>query len=75
MYIFEYVFEKVLGNVVKGVVNLGISYLIVFDNNYVIWINYWNCYWFVEYLIDVIGMVWYIKFGEGDYNVIEMLVR
>lgn len=71
----EYAFEKVPGNVAKGAANLGISYPIALDNNYATWTNYRNRYWPAEYLIDATGTVRHIKFGEGDYNVTETLVR
>lgn len=71
----QYAFEKVPGNVAKGAANLGISYPIALDNNYATWTNYRNRYWPAEYLIDATGTVRHIKFGEGDYNVTETLVR
>ena len=39
------------------------------------WTNYRNRYWPAEYLIDAIGTVRHIKFGEGDYDVTEDLIR
>lgn len=75
MHTPEYAFEKVPGNVAKGAANLGISYPIALDNNYATWTNYRNRYWPAEYLIDATGTVRHIKFGEGDYNVTETLVR
>lgn len=74
IYLLEYVFEKNFGNVVVGICDFGIEYLVVFDNNLLIWINYCNWYWFVYYLIDVEGIVCYIFFGEGNYVVIEVMI-
>ncbi|MBY0386939.1 MAG: cytochrome c biogenesis protein DipZ [Mycobacterium pseudokansasii] len=71
----EYAFEKVPGNVAKGAADLGIKYPIALDNNYSTWTNYRNRYWPAEYLIDATGAVRHIKFGEGDYNVTENLIR
>jgi thiol-disulfide isomerase/thioredoxin len=71
----EYAFEKVPGNVAKGAADLGIKYPIALDDSYSTWTNYRNRYWPAEYLIDANGQVRHIKFGEGDYNVTENLIR
>jgi cytochrome c biogenesis protein CcdA/thiol-disulfide isomerase/thioredoxin len=71
----EYAFEKVPGNVAQGAADLGITYPIALDNGYSTWTNYRNRYWPAEYLVDASGAVRHIKFGEGDYNVTENLVR
>jgi cytochrome c biogenesis protein CcdA/thiol-disulfide isomerase/thioredoxin len=71
----EYAFEKVTANVVKGAADLGITYPIALDNSYSTWTNYRNQYWPAEYLIDANGTVRHIKFGEGDYNGTEKLIR
>jgi cytochrome c biogenesis protein CcdA/thiol-disulfide isomerase/thioredoxin len=71
----EYAFEKVTGNVAQGAADLGITYPIALDNGYSTWTNYRNRYWPAEYLIDASGTVRHIKFGEGDYNATEDLIR
>ena len=71
----EYAFEKVTGNVEKGAADIGITYPIALDNSYSTWTNYRNQYWPAEYLIDASGVVRHVKFGEGDYNVTEKLIR
>jgi cytochrome c biogenesis protein CcdA/thiol-disulfide isomerase/thioredoxin len=71
----EYAFEKVQSNVVGGAADLGITYPIALDNNLSTWTNYRNRYWPAEYLIDANGTVRHIKFGEGDYDVTENLIR
>jgi cytochrome c biogenesis protein CcdA/thiol-disulfide isomerase/thioredoxin len=71
----EYAFEKVQSNVVSGAADLGITYPIALDNNLSTWTNYRNRYWPAEYLIDASGTVRHIKFGEGDYDVTENLIR
>jgi cytochrome c biogenesis protein CcdA/thiol-disulfide isomerase/thioredoxin len=71
----EYAFEKVTGNVEKGAADLGITYPIAQDNDYSTWTNYRNSYWPAEYLIDASGTVRHVKFGEGDYNDTEKLIR
>ncbi|OBK34890.1 thiol:disulfide interchange protein [Mycobacterium sp. 1245111.1] len=71
----EYAFEKVTENVKKGAADLGITYPIAQDNNYSTWTNYRNRYWPAEYLIDANGVVRHVKFGEGDYDGTEKLIR
>jgi cytochrome c biogenesis protein CcdA/thiol-disulfide isomerase/thioredoxin len=71
----EYAFEKVTNNVRKGAADLGITYPVAQDNNYSTWTNYRNEYWPAEYLIDAGGTVRHVKFGEGDYNGTEKLIR
>ncbi|UGT91850.1 cytochrome c biogenesis protein DipZ [Mycobacterium ostraviense] len=71
----EYAFEKVPGNLAKGAADLDIKYPVALDNNYSTWTNYRNRYWPAEYLIDATGNVRHIKFGEGDYDVTENLIR
>lgn len=71
----EYAFEKEPDNVAKGAAALGIRYPIALDNSYSTWTNYHNMYWPAEYLIDANGTVRHMKFGEGDYDGTEQLIR
>jgi hypothetical protein len=71
----EYAFEKDGANVASGAADLGITYPVALDNNLSTWTNYRNRYWPAEYLIDANGTVRHIKFGEGDYDVTENLIR
>jgi cytochrome c biogenesis protein CcdA/thiol-disulfide isomerase/thioredoxin len=71
----EYAFEKIGGNVAAGAEDLGITYPIALDNNLSTWTNYRNRYWPAEYLLDAHGTVRHIKFGEGDYDISENLIR
>ncbi|BCI79944.1 hypothetical protein MTY66_15690 [Mycolicibacterium sp. TY66] len=45
------------------------------DNSYDTWRNYQNQYWPASYLIDGDGVVRHLKFGEGDYDVTEGMIR
>ena len=71
----EYAFERVTGNVASGAAALHITYPIALDNDYATWNNYQNLYWPAEYLIDASGAVRHTKFGEGDYDGTEKLIR
>ncbi|TDV35286.1 cytochrome c biogenesis protein DipZ [Actinophytocola oryzae] len=71
----EYAFEKVPGNVADATDKFGITYPVALDNNLGTWTNYRNRYWPAHYLIDAKGTVRHIRFGEGNYDVTEKLVR
>jgi cytochrome c biogenesis protein CcdA/thiol-disulfide isomerase/thioredoxin len=71
----EYAFERVPGNVASGAAALHITYPVALDNDYATWNSYQNLYWPAEYLIDANGTIRHIKFGEGDYDTAEKLIR
>lgn len=71
----EYAFERVPENVASGAADLHIPYPIALDNDYATWNNFHNLYWPAEYLIDANGQVRHTKFGEGDYDGTEKLIR
>lgn len=71
----EYAFERVPANVASGAAALHIPYPVALDNGYTAWNNYQNLYWPAEYLIDANGAVRHTKFGEGDYDGTEKLIR
>jgi cytochrome c biogenesis protein CcdA/thiol-disulfide isomerase/thioredoxin len=71
----EYAFEHEKDNVASAAADLGITYPIALDNDYATWNNYSNQYWPAHYLIDADGNIRHVKFGEGDYDVTENLIR
>jgi cytochrome c biogenesis protein CcdA/thiol-disulfide isomerase/thioredoxin len=71
----EYAFERVPGNVASGAAALRIDYPVALDNDYATWNGYQNLYWPAEYLIDADGTIRHTKFGEGDYDTTERLIR
>ena len=71
----EYAFERVPGNVASGAAELHITYPVALDNDYATWNSYQNLYWPAEYLIDANGTIRHTKFGEGDYDTTEKLIR
>lgn len=54
---------------------MDITYPVALDNSLSTWTNYRNRYWPAEYLIDASGTVRNIKFGEGDYDATETMIR
>ncbi|SCX28143.1 cytochrome c biogenesis protein CcdA [Mycolicibacterium fluoranthenivorans] len=71
----EYAFEREKGNVAAAAADLKIDYPIALDNDYTTWTNFRNQYWPAHYLIDADGVVRHLKFGEGDYDGTERLIR
>jgi cytochrome c biogenesis protein CcdA/thiol-disulfide isomerase/thioredoxin len=71
----EYAFEKEPRNVSAAVDRFRIRYPVALDNSLATWTNYRNRYWPAHYLIDATGTVRHIKFGEGEYDVTEKLLR
>ncbi|MGO1050259.1 cytochrome c biogenesis protein DipZ [Crossiella sp. CA198] len=71
----EYAFEKEPGNVASAAKGFGIEYPVALDNSLSTWTNYRNRFWPAHYLIDAQGTVRHIKFGEGDYQSTERMIR
>ncbi len=71
----EYAFEQDKGVVATAVSELGITYPVAMDNDCATWINYRNQYWPAHYLVDANGTVRHIKFGEGNDEITERLIR
>jgi thiol-disulfide isomerase/thioredoxin len=71
----EYAFEKEPANVESAADKFGMRYPVALDNNLGTWTNYRNRYWPAHYLLDADGTVRHIKFGEGDYDTTEKLIR
>ncbi|MCX5387374.1 cytochrome c biogenesis protein CcdA [Streptomyces sp. NBC_00083] len=71
----EFPFEKDAGNVASQAKKLGVTYPVALDNKLTTWDNYRNRFWPAKYLIDSDGTVRYFKFGEGQYDQTENLIR
>ncbi|MFB7433579.1 cytochrome c biogenesis protein DipZ [Streptomyces microflavus] len=71
----EFAFEKKRGNVVSGAEKLGVTWPVALDNDLATWDNYRNRFWPAKYLIDADGTVRYFKFGEGQYDRTEKMIR
>ncbi|WP_433403614.1 cytochrome c biogenesis protein DipZ [Streptomyces sp. CA-146814] len=71
----EFAFEKKRGNVVSGAEKLGVTWPVALDNDLATWDNYRNRFWPAKYLIDAEGTVRYFKFGEGEYDKTEKMIR
>ncbi|HWV73949.1 MAG TPA: redoxin domain-containing protein [Pseudosphingobacterium sp.] len=71
----EFSFEHELGNITNANREMNITYAVAVDSNYEIWNSFLNNYWPALYLIDGNGKIRYKKFGEGDYQEIEMMIQ
>ncbi|MEW1551266.1 cytochrome c biogenesis protein DipZ [Streptomyces tsukubensis] len=71
----EFAFEKKRGNVAEGARKLGVTWPVALDNDLTTWSNYRNRFWPAKYLVDAEGTVRYFKFGEGQYDRTETMIR
>ena len=71
----EFDFEHDLDNVRQEVKDLGVDYPVATDNDYAIWTAFDNHYWPALYLVDAQGQIRHHRFGEGDYEMSEMVLQ
>jgi cytochrome c biogenesis protein CcdA/thiol-disulfide isomerase/thioredoxin len=71
----EFEFEKDTGNVRDAIARSGLRYPVAQDNDYGTWSAWGNRYWPAKYLIDTMGQVRYVHFGEGEYGATEEAIR
>jgi thiol-disulfide isomerase/thioredoxin len=71
----EFGFEHDLDNVRREVKDLGVDYPVAIDNDYAIWTAFDNHYWPALYFVDAQGQIRHHRFGEGDYEMSEMILQ
>jgi thiol-disulfide isomerase/thioredoxin len=71
----EFDFEHDLDNVRREVTDLGVDYPVATDNDYAIWTAFDNHYWPALYFVDAQGQIRHHRFGEGDYEMSEMILQ
>jgi thiol-disulfide isomerase/thioredoxin len=71
----EFDFEHDLDNVRREVEDLGVDYPVATDNDYAIWTAFDNHYWPACYFVDAQGQIRHHRFGEGDYEMSEMVLQ
>ena len=71
----EFSFEHDLENVRRAARDMRVDYPIAIDNDFAIWRAFTNHYWPALYLIDAQGHLRYHHFGEGAYELSEMLLQ
>jgi thiol-disulfide isomerase/thioredoxin len=71
----EFSFEHNLENVRLAASDMRVEYPIAIDNDFAIWHAFTNHYWPALYLVDVQGHLRYHHFGEGAYELSEMILQ
>jgi thiol-disulfide isomerase/thioredoxin len=71
----EFSFEHDLENVRRAARDMRVSYPIAIDNDFAVWQAFTNHFWPALYLVDAQGHVRYHHFGEGAYELSEMLLQ
>jgi Thioredoxin like C-terminal domain/AhpC/TSA family len=71
----EFRFEHDLDNVRWAVEARRIDYPVAIDNSFAVWRAFANNYWPALYFIDAQGRIRHHRFGEGDYERSEMVIR
>jgi thiol-disulfide isomerase/thioredoxin len=71
----EFSFEHDLENVRRAARDMRVDYPIAVDNDFAIWHAFTNHYWPALYLVDVQGHLRYHHFGEGAYELSEMILQ
>src|SRR5438105_6684484 len=71
----EFKFERDLENVRWAVDARKIDYPVAIDNGFDVWRAFANNYWPALYFIDAQGRIRHHRYGEGDYERSEMVIR
>ena len=71
----EFTFEHDLDNVRWAVQARKIDYPVAVDSDYEVWQAFANHYWPALYFVDAEGRIRHHRFGEGDYERSEMVIR
>lgn len=71
----EFAFERNVDNVRRAAKNMRVDYPIAIDSNYAIWRAFDNHYWPALYFVDAQGQIRYHQFGEGQYEMSEMILQ
>jgi thiol-disulfide isomerase/thioredoxin len=71
----EFKFEHDLDNVRWAVEARKIDYPVAIDNDFAVWRAFANHYWPALYFVDAEGRIRHHRFGEGDYERSEMVIR
>jgi thiol-disulfide isomerase/thioredoxin len=71
----EFAFEHDVENVRRAAKDLKVEYPIAIDSDYAIWNAFDNHYWPAFYFVDARGHIRYHRFGEGDYDQSEVIIK
>jgi thiol-disulfide isomerase/thioredoxin len=70
----EFPFEKDIDNV-RREMNNRVAFPVAVDSDYGVWNAFDNQYWPALYFIDTMGQVRHHQFGEGSYDMSEMVIQ
>jgi thiol-disulfide isomerase/thioredoxin len=71
----EFGFEHDPDNVRRAVQDMQVGYPVAIDNDYAVWSAFDNNYWPALYFADAQGQIRHHSFGEGQYEVSEMIIK
>jgi thiol-disulfide isomerase/thioredoxin len=71
----EFQFEHDIDNVRRQAASMGVDWPIAIDNDYAVWQAFANHYWPALYFVDAGSRIRHHRFGEGDYERSEMVIR
>jgi thiol-disulfide isomerase/thioredoxin len=71
----EFSFERDPDNVRRAVASMGMTYPVALDPDYVVWEAFANRYWPALYFVDATGRIRHHRFGEGDEERSELVLR
>jgi thiol-disulfide isomerase/thioredoxin len=71
----EFGFEHDVDNVTAQTRALGVTYPVAIDSDYGVWRAFDNHYWPAAYVADVEGNIRFHHFGEGEYEMTEMVIQ
>ena len=70
----EFPFEKDIDNV-RREMQKRVAFPVAVDSNYGVWNAFDNQYWPALYFIDAMGQIRHHQFGEGSYEMSEMVIQ
>ena len=71
----EFPFERDVDNIRKAIKDMRVDYPIAVDSNYAVWQAFDNHYWPALYFVDAEGRIRSHHFGEGAYEMSEMIIQ
>jgi thiol-disulfide isomerase/thioredoxin len=71
----EFGFETDVDNVIREARRFGVDYAIALDSDYGVWRAFANHFWPAVYIADAQGRLRYHHFGEGEYEMTEMVIQ
>jgi len=71
----EFAFEKNVDNVRRAAKDLRVDFPIAIDSEHAVWRAFKNEYWPALYFVDAQGHIRHHHFGEGEYELSEMVIQ